>query len=271
MACAGSAGSPSVMEPVSGSWSVAMVRMRVDLPAPLGPSSPYMPLGMSRVMSRRARTPLGYVLETPRMARCIVGVEGRRARGERVASGGMSTRELTGPGGRRFHAVTCRLSSGVRATARTKTASILPSPSPPSASRSPSHVALLRQRIRPELEPDRLAGGPLPALHVEGGAGADGGPETAPLPAGLRVVDPAVQPLGVEPQRVGDAQDDPLSVLEDQEPLGLVPGVDRDVLAKAERVELVHPGVVAPLAAPRGGDVAELREGLGVEGPSLGT
>ncbi len=44
-----------------------------------------------------------------------------------------------------------------------------------------SRLALPRQRIRPELEPDRLAGGPLPALHVEGGAGADGGLETAPL------------------------------------------------------------------------------------------
>jgi hypothetical protein len=52
------------------------MRMRVDFPAPLGPRSPYMPLGMSRVTSRRARTPLGYVLETPRMARCMVGMEG---------------------------------------------------------------------------------------------------------------------------------------------------------------------------------------------------
>jgi hypothetical protein len=62
-----------------------------------------------------------------------------------------------------------------------------------------------------------------------------------------------------------------LPSLRHEEPLGLVAGVDRDVRAEAERVELVHPGVVAPLAAPPAGDVAELREGLGVERPPLGT
>src|SRR5918999_233562 len=74
-------------------------------------------------------------------------------------------------------------------------------------------LPLPRQRIRPELEPVRLARGPFPPLHVEGGAGADRVPETTPLPAGVRVVDPAVQPLGVEPHRVRDAQHDPLPVL----------------------------------------------------------
>src|SRR5919106_1557740 len=117
-------------------------------------------------------------------------------------------------------------------------------------SRSADPEPLPRQWIGPELEADRLAGGSLPALHVEGRPGADGGPETAPLPARLRVVDAAVQPLGIEPHRVGDAQNDPLPVLEDEEPLGLVTRVNRDVRAEAERVELVHPGVVAPLAAP---------------------
>src|SRR3954467_2444055 len=78
MACPEPAeGSPNVMEPVSGSWSVAIVRISVDLPAPFGPRRPYIPRGMSRVTSRRARTPLGYVLLTPRIARSIL-------RGERV-------------------------------------------------------------------------------------------------------------------------------------------------------------------------------------------
>src|SRR5690606_8924662 len=108
-------------------------------------------------------------------------------------------------------------------------------------------------------------------LHVEGSAGTDGGPETASLPAGVRVVDPAVHPLGVEPHRVRNAENHPLSVVEDEEPLGLIPGVDRDVLAETKRVELVHPGVVAPFAAPRSGDVAELRERLRVERPALRT
>src|SRR5918999_3876980 len=81
-----------------------------------------------------------------------------------------------------------------------------------SPQRIPSTQALPRQRIGPELEPDRLAGGSLPALHVEGRAGADGGPETAPLPARLRVVDPAVQPLRGEPHRLRDTEDYPLGV-----------------------------------------------------------
>ena len=45
--------------PSSGSWSVAMMRISVDLPAPLGPSSPYMPAGMVRLTSLRAWTPFG--------------------------------------------------------------------------------------------------------------------------------------------------------------------------------------------------------------------
>src|SRR5678816_2724885 len=83
-------GSPSVIEPVSGSCSVAIVRISVDLPAPLGPRRPYIPRGMSRLTLRRARTPLVYVLETPRMARCIVrGVPGRGRQEGRVARPGL--------------------------------------------------------------------------------------------------------------------------------------------------------------------------------------
>ena len=39
--------------------------MSVDLPAPLGPSRPYIPAGIVRVTSFSACTPLAYVLETP--------------------------------------------------------------------------------------------------------------------------------------------------------------------------------------------------------------
>ena len=50
--------SPSVIVPVSGSCSVAMMRISVDLPAPFGPSSPYIPAGIVRVTSFSACTPL---------------------------------------------------------------------------------------------------------------------------------------------------------------------------------------------------------------------
>src|SRR5688572_28224379 len=145
------------------------------------------------------------------------------------------------------------------------------------ATRSLGHAApfvgpsLARKRIWPELEPNRLAGCPLPAFHVERGARADRRPETAPLPAGLRVVDAAVQPLCVEAHRIGHTENNPPSVPENEEPLGLIPGVERHVLSEPERVELGLPGVVAPLPAPRTRDVAELREWLGVEGPPLWT
>ena len=51
--------SPSVMLPESGSWSVASVRISVDLPAPFGPRSPYMPAGIVRETSSSACTPFG--------------------------------------------------------------------------------------------------------------------------------------------------------------------------------------------------------------------
>src|ERR1700722_4051285 len=51
------------MLPASASCSVAMVRIRVDLPAPLGPSRPNRPVGMASETSCRAATPLGYVFD----------------------------------------------------------------------------------------------------------------------------------------------------------------------------------------------------------------
>src|SRR6202162_2703222 len=55
--------SPSMTRPLSGSCKVASVRMRVDLPAPFGPSSPYMPAGMVRETLLSALTPFWYVFE----------------------------------------------------------------------------------------------------------------------------------------------------------------------------------------------------------------
>src|SRR5688572_3521497 len=59
--------SPRWIVPPSGSCNVARIRISVDLPAPFGPSSPYMPVGIVRETSLRAWTPLGYVFDTPRM------------------------------------------------------------------------------------------------------------------------------------------------------------------------------------------------------------
>src|SRR5690349_71265 len=55
--------SPNLMVPAVGSCSVATVRIRVDLPAPFGPSSPYMPRGIERLTLSRATVPLAYVCD----------------------------------------------------------------------------------------------------------------------------------------------------------------------------------------------------------------
>ena len=50
--------SPRWMVPLSGSCSVASMRISVDFPAPFGPSSPYMPGGIVSVTPLSACTPL---------------------------------------------------------------------------------------------------------------------------------------------------------------------------------------------------------------------
>src|SRR5688572_11095020 len=65
--------SPSEALPLSGSCSVARMRMSVDLPAPLGPSSPYIPDGIVSVTSLSACTPLEYVFDTPRICNSSAG------------------------------------------------------------------------------------------------------------------------------------------------------------------------------------------------------
>src|SRR5579872_130306 len=60
------------MVPESGSWSVAMVRMRELFPAPLGPRRPNIPLPTVRDTFLSARTPLGYVFERSVIVRATV-------------------------------------------------------------------------------------------------------------------------------------------------------------------------------------------------------
>jgi hypothetical protein len=64
---------------------------------------------------------------------------------------------------------------------------------------------------------------------MEGRARADRRPQSSSLPTRVRIVDPAVHPLGVEAEWIGDAQDDPLAVFEREQGLGFIAGVDRDV------------------------------------------
>src|SRR3990170_7067727 len=118
------------------------------------------------------------------------------------------------------------------------------------------------QRIRPHLELDHLARGALAALHVERRTRAHGRPQTTALPATVGIVNPSVQPLGEEAEWVGYAQHDPFAVLQHEQSLRPVAGIDRDVGAEPERVELVHPRVVARFRAAGVADAAELGHGF---------
>src|SRR5882724_7699223 len=74
--------------------------------------------------------------------------------------------------------------------------------------------ALLRQRIGPQLEVHGHGLHALAAFLQPGCPVAAADPQPATLPAGIRVVDAAVEPLGVEAERVRDLERDHLAVLE---------------------------------------------------------
>src|SRR5262249_35501059 len=114
---------------------------------------------------------------------------------------------------------------------------------------------------------DRLLA--LAALHQPRCAIAAGRPEPPALPACVRVVDATVEPLGVEPQRVGDAQHDHLAVLQRDQSIVEVARRHRHVLAEAERVVLVYPAVVARLRAVLT-EALEARARVLIDGPALG-
>src|SRR5205085_4011971 len=98
---------------------------------------------------------------------------------------------------------------------------------------------------------------------------AIGGPQTAAFPAGVRIIDAAVESLGVEAERIGHADRDHLAVLvESDEAVHQVGGRHRDVVAEPEGVVLVDPRVVARLGAVFA-DALEARAGILVERPSL--
>src|SRR4030095_15268385 len=63
--------SSSVIDPESASWSVAIVRINVDFPAPFGPTSPYMPVEIWSETRLSAVTPFGYVFERMEIVSCM--------------------------------------------------------------------------------------------------------------------------------------------------------------------------------------------------------
>src|SRR5207244_5351718 len=108
---------------------------------------------------------------------------------------------------------------------------------------------LFCQRIGPDLDMHGARPGAFAALHQPWNAIAARAPEPAALPAGIRIIDAAVETFGKKAQRIGHAQHDHLAVLEGDETVVEVGGGDRNILAEADRVVMIDPGVIARLGA----------------------
>src|SRR5262249_1314948 len=132
---------------------------------------------------------------------------------------------------------------------------------------------LPRKRIGPKLESNHFWPRSLAAFRVEWCPVAIRAPQPAPLPAGIGIVDPAVEALGEEAHGVRHAQLDELAIHEHVQRIGVVAGRDRHVLAEAERVVLVHERIVARLgtAGFRLAYAVKLRSWQAIEGPRFGT
>src|SRR5262245_29933949 len=102
-------------------------------------------------------------------------------------------------------------------------------------------LALLRQRIRPQLEMcgERLVA--LAAFNQPRRPIAVRGPQASPLPARLRIVDAAVEALRVEADRIRHAQDDHAAVGVGDDAVVEIAGRHRHVVTEAERVVLIDP------------------------------
>src|SRR5215475_13664614 len=108
---------------------------------------------------------------------------------------------------------------------------------------------LVGERVRPHLN---LHGQRLCtfAAFLEPGRAVTGRrPKAAAFPASARIVDAAVQALGIEAHRVWNTQHHHLAVLQRNEPVVEVSRGDWNIVSKAERIVLIDPGVIARLGA----------------------
>src|SRR4051812_10083251 len=108
----------------------------------------------------------------------------------------------------------------------------------------------MRERIRAQLKLYELRRLALAAFAMEWRAVAGARPHATAFPAAIRVVDTAVDQLGEEAHGIGHDEVDHLAVLERDDRLVLIAGGKRNVLAEAQRVMLIDPGVVACFRRP---------------------
>src|SRR5260370_3184130 len=97
------------------------------------------------------------------------------------------------------------------------------------------------------------------ALTVKVRACARGGPDAATFPAGRVVVDPAVDILGKEAERIRHPQRDECAMNQGEQRLAVIGASDRHVGAKAEDVIAVDPDVKGLIDAALGIQALDLR------------
>src|ERR1700688_2992532 len=134
------------------------------------------------------------------------------------------------------------------------------------SSRRPS----VRQRIGPKLDVHCARHRALAAFLEPGRAVAARAPQSAAFPAAVRIVDPPIEALGIEAERIGNPDRDHLAVLQRHEAVTEIGGGHRYVLAKSERVVLVDPGLIARLGAVLT-DTFEARAGILIDRPAFRT
>src|SRR5258706_2796202 len=106
---------------------------------------------------------------------------------------------------------------------------------------------------------------------MEHGPLAIGGPQALALPAGIGIIDAAIDVFREEAHRIGHGDADELAVDQREDPAVEIAHGDGHVFAKAEGVELVDPGVIARLGTAGVLDVAHLWTRNRIEFPALGT
>src|SRR5271163_4327062 len=99
-----------------------------------------------------------------------------------------------------------------------------------------SYAGSVRERIGAHLHLVELRRVLDAAFVVERRPAAERGPDALALPAGLGIVDAAVDVLGEEAERIGNPKGHELAVYECGECLAAVGGSDRHVCPEPERV-----------------------------------
>src|ERR1700756_1766494 len=130
---------------------------------------------------------------------------------------------------------------------------------------------LVRQRIRPQLHLEHLGIGVLAALAVEVRPRARGGPEAAALPAGGGIVDPAVDILGEEAERIRHTEGHELAIDQSQQRFATIGGSDRHVGAEAEDIVAVDPEIIGVVGTALGIHSLKLRARHPIDLPAFRT